>query len=1216
MISDQIAPVEWDRQRQLYRMTQPSSRDFGDEAFVDFESAVHLARGYYCKAIEVFISPDTKLMSVGLFPKSEKRVSLAEYVELDDWAKPIQVNHDGIKAVALLQSLLLSEPRQGDALSEQLVKALLEFAAHESEELRVALFRRSKEYAERNGSRLPAELYAFLPWHSFNQHLVQLISDLRKRPDDISPVAPILPDLGSVFRHVQPKLAPALRELTEWRSERLEWKAMCHFLSAVWFANLRLIPNDTRELLFNSVLFCGVFLRQESAIIKRNLPTRDRVTLAQAQVRSMLLLNRLRLVGGRVYLHRKLQNLEEALVIAADAGFLSTRVNFLEKQLLTEVKECESEIPVDASEFLLNVEEYFIDPRRRKKDRHVSDGTRFNHLLDAAELFKFAALISARLEDDQDAAIYLLQRSEPYYYKAATLDLPENTRARLYKRWARKVLLAAELAESKSAAIYEYNRALELLKKVTGPPNDDSDAGYGSALLRAYALFGIASVSDADESEAIGVKQAFKEAISQTDPEGTAITLLADYYVQVEKNPDAALKILDEWVAEQQAGAEGEQLARVNFIQFYTGEICAQAFEEMPSWGSQAVARFSLTLKDQPTNLIALERLLDVFQRLPEDFADEAREAISHNLTAPFQMGCPLTHAIAHILCEVPIEINIVVSESPAAAIATLTNGPPLSWETATETLLNATQVERLLSSALEITSKWFFRLGRSTGVATYLNIADRLLGVALIVDPLDVVWVSRKIDIAVALKKFDIAANLLNNAIATSQNDPILQLRAAQFELAAGQLDHAKDILERLVAQTTADQPSIHPAILDNLAIIALRQGSTEKAEMYYLEILEQRKFDARAEFGLGRIKFIKGTELWSEAFRHWRTALRFQAQSTEFFDRKHAWRTAHSIAGLFREAERGSSTRVKLLENLIDFLKGEDALINSILIDGLRQVAITDRDLLPIIMDAADRIPNARLRRRAAQFLMGFAINNVLKDINVDAEVRMAINWCKRHGILSEFLAGAKGSYARTLLNLEVKGQEVRTWLAGLVVREQNELRYDKRWSALKSHIGTMGYIPDYYSTATKLTSFVTDATDESLAASVRGLIVEVALRVYDNKILKNIVPTIALWRLSDVLNGSVSEPSELAGWVDRDLLDFAGHELGNGKTVWRFAETRVEREISRLPPKEMVRPFNDGGIFFARSMETEAGPNYLYINLLNDLPDLGERLAPTAN
>jgi hypothetical protein len=390
----------------------------------------------------------------------------------------------------------------------------------------------------------------------------------------------------------------------------------------------------------------------------------------------------------------------------------------------------------------------------------------------------------------------------------------------------------------------------------------------------------------------------------------------------------------------------------------------------------------------------------------------------------------------------------------------------------------------------------------------------------------------------------------------------------------------------------------------MDILAYIALRERRPDVASGYYTSILRKNKFDSRAEFGLGRTKHVLGVRFWPETFEHWRRALRFQTQSDEHGDRKHAWLTACSMAGLFAQTSLIPPVHSALLSNLGDALREEEPHVSSILIDAFRCVGITAQGVASTGMRVADEIGDIRLRKRLAQFLMALAINKVIVGDNGDEHISNSIAWCKQYRVLPEFLAGAKATYARVLIGLENSGVDV-THRFDLITGAESDLQSDPQWRALKSHISTSGPLPNYYKTAYQLSGSLIKISDTTLAVGVRDLIVDVARATWDQKLLDRFAPTVAHWRLHDLLDGSAIKLPEVGGLVDRELLGRAGREFGLSN--WSITGARVEREINHLPGEESLRFYPRGGIFFRANPSSKESPSYLYFNALGNMPGL---------
>lgn len=1170
MISDQIAPVVRDDAGALYKMRVQSWSGFGDETSVDYDLAQRLAREYNPCPIQINVS-DKPTTVLGL---CRDRAANAEYVELDSWAAPIEIGTHGVHAAALVHRILLTKEPQ--ALDEPTANTLVSAALEEGIPLRIAIFKRLFQWSERSGFELPYIIYHLLPWEWFDEHLRQM-SVLRLPVNSLPPV-PSLPDLGSYFREVDAKIAPSIRQITEWRGEVIDWRAIAHFINVVWRTDIQRVPDSTRDLLFKSIKYCDRFLRQQVAqdddgsLVTR----RERISIMQARVRANFLLNRIRISGGKGYLLRQVQNLEMALVIASEARFLSERSYLLDQEMVRQVQSVADGLSDNPDDFLREFEAYFAQPKRyRPADLLATKGRQLNYLLYCAEVCKFAAQIHANLEDRRDLATVCLDKAESYYARAATLEAPAHSIARLHKRWARKVMVEAEIAREPTRARQLYERAFALLQHVQIENSEDQKAGYGAAALRARALFGIVRLLGNDEQSA-HVKEKLKTNLLESDPEGLAVTLLADYYIEVEKDYKAALDHLDAWLEQQRhqkylATRQSKRKEFFDYVESYAARVSARWFEELPAKGPDAVDRFALLLSHQPKNVVALDHLLDTFERLPVKFVDSARTRLQEHLVPLSGPQCPLTHAVAQLVCEstsVDADMSAVLAPS---ALALLAAGPANCWKMAADTLISAEELPEL-PSIIEVASKWYFDLGRSRASNRHLAIAKRLLNVGLQLKHDDVVWLSRRIEISLITRDFESASRELADAASYVEADPIFQMQSARLRLYRGQLEPAEAILKRLAAsQREGDTGTVHPAVLDNLAILALQRGHIEDAAGFYADILRQNQFDARAEFGLGRTNFAKGPAFWNHALQHWRNALRLQATERGVANsNRYIWRTACSIAGLYRDADEISEGS-ELINLLGAWLREEDPHVISIIVDAVRHVGVTGTSMMSLLMDVGADISHVGVRKRIAQFLMGITISRILNGLENERDTREAISWCKRYGLFREFLYGARGSYSRALLTLKVGGKDLPAWIDELRRVTLPELRADE------------------------LTTPFDQVSDDLALRATRVLVLMTAFDVHERGMLSNLRPTIALWRLKDLLDGATIGLPEVAGFVDRELLGLATQDVGgNG---WRIADTRIERHIDRLPSDDLLRPFNDGGIYFRSTSGPDPESVFLY-------------------
>lgn len=228
----------------------------------------------------------------------------------------------------------------------------------------------------------------------------------------------------------------------------------------------------------------------------------------------------------------------------------------------------------------------------------------------------------------------------------------------------------------------------------------------------------------------------------------------------------------------------------------------------------------------------------------------------------------------------------------------------------------------------------------------------------------------------------------------------------------------------------------------------------------------------------------------------------------------------------------------------------------------------------------------------------------------LSVDAEetdIPGAIEWCRQQGILAEYLAGAKGSYARALLRAWLQGQDNDKVPERLAAVQAETTVEDPSWGAFFDHLSTQGYTPNYYGTAYALVEQFEDLPTSRLVDLTRGLVGGVARRIWEeirtgSGLLGRLAYTVNLWPLGQVLHVEATTGSLIGGWVDLDALGVEERVFAaNG---WHLSGTELVREIPHMPSDLEACAYGRSGLFFRHvEKSAEESRSFCCVETLSD-------------
>ncbi len=1003
-------------------------------------------------------------------------------------------------------------------------------------------------------------------------------------------------------------IASVLRENNQWvppGSQLIGLTEVRSLITAIWNTDFNGFP---RELAVPLLRIMGRGATRMERFAK-GAAVSNLVEATVAGIRAYLYCSKIRQVGGALTWRYRLGNLRPALLMADRARFFDKRVEYLEYALWQEIKNTESKLPKEPNELLDSAGETKVL-------------NRLDLMADAAVVFSFAAILHADFADDRDKALSGLRVANKYFEAAESClnDIPERRRL-VMQRWARALMLEARLLlhsgqGGRESALRALDNALDLLKTLSTADCsdlDDPEKGWAAPrILQADVLISKAHILPEDPEIRKEVEEILREVILKRPEDAAPRKLLLDYYLEVKQSIDVALDSLDRWIEEWKGNAPYDERKQqgTEYLKYLAASLCSKEARYDVSLALPAVQRFAELLQDQPLNTVAFEKLMELLGTLPTEKLDEARKLIDSFLPHLSSENCEVTHAAIRVLLGL-CNGDIKDVSRPSTALVAVIRGRADLLNTAHAVIEEAARKSRPVRTVLELLSKEYVERGRRNPVRQGLEISNRLLDVALKVDPQDVIWLSRTLEVARLFGlNSEAEALVLLRAKNYMSHDPILKLQQARLLIARGSLDDARSVLRDAAAiERNKANRDVHPAILDQLAYIAFQGDDLAEATELYEDVLSDHPYDPRAHFGLGRVNFERGVAYWPKAFGEWLAAARAQALNDE--PDAILWRTARLLAGLcdVRYHKFSGALRRTLLGQLQKMQRREDPVVASCIVEALQILGIVDRPVVLAVLDGVSDTVDRRLIRSVAQFLMGSTIHGLLGGSADSADVRRAIDWCRQRGVLAEYLAGAKGSYGRALMRVRLSGRSVENTLG----RPRADTTWNTHWSRLYEHLTTLGYQSNYYASAYRLVDEMNNPSAEQFEEFIQHLVPDIAHRIWtavhsdDEALLGTLMPNASLCPLRQVLSldEHVSGSSAIGGWVDPDALQLIEHGFEQERDRWHIQGTELLREISSLPSAENISAYTRGGLYFRQSESTEqVTRSYYYIDLLSDI------------
>jgi hypothetical protein len=448
-----------------------------------------------------------------------------------------------------------------------------------------------------------------------------------------------------------------------------------------------------------------------------------------------------------------------------------------------------------------------------------------------------------------------------------------------------------------------------------------------------------------------------------------------------------------------------------------------------------------------------------------------------------------------------------------------------------------------------------------------------------------------------------EISSSLRDDAIARFQVGRLLLLQGRFAEADEKLID--AECLDR--EQTGEANP--YPAITDRRGFIALMERRYDEAEGRYQQILSDNKADPAAHYGLGRVYLQSPSHSLREAMHHWRVALRLRAADPTSISRRYAWKTAAGIAGMInrqmKEGESASNAEA-LHEELEDLLAIEDAAVSWRLVKALRVRGVTHPRTAEVLLG----VEGTALSREVAQFLMARTIHLYIESPSswprfVDSDLPIYLDWCEQKGVLGDFLAGAKGSYARAYIRAEIAGQHT-----PLDEAESSAKVSARKLKKLVDHVVETSYSASYYDDAYAYLRAAGRAKNDQLTAVVSQIIDRMAHKLRSESeaagreagghgFLAALWPSVGLEAVGTALEMD-DVGDELTAYVDLDALLYARSVQKLDR--WEVACTQLVGLTKELIPPGDRRSYARAGIGW--EVPAEDG----YQRCVVDLADFG--------
>lgn len=1105
-------------------------------------------------------------------------------LELDEAGNPLPGSEASLEAVARATALVEGQAPGLDEVREEL-QQIWELVSEDSNAaLGELLFERLYRWAEggQTVDDLPG-LFWLLPWGPLAAHLSRLRELLdRDKAEDPSSVAvddSPLPDISHLFRYLVPGLAPALREITEWRDD-----PGAEIASAELHAFTRRMGRIAPEQLPPTA---RVELIETADAIGRRLVHRlwewtsssDHllVALVMASVYQFLLNLDAPFEGSVEDGRRKWMG---RIAVAAKAGYYPDGKLRLRQRTVQAMMEAADSLAAEMTTLL-------ADPPRDPRER--------DRLLDAGYILQFAASTALGVTREPARALELAAAARRAFEEFGNNPLPYRI-----VRWA-NILPETFLLEARSAtAASDPHRAVEPLTAMW-QKLPDLRGQLKRHTLELYRAELLLEASQVEEADAVAGEQLCRKlgippdglirealGISESIIGANFSNRKAWRIFLAHGDDERAIQMIEETV-EQTSGDElgTPELETREWLEYQMALKARQRSESMPELVLDAFDAYVRLLASQPTNTVALAETLDCYSELRDFEVEDAKATLDRVLVPVEDEGAPPTHAALRwaIRDELPPQGEVRTAAQAIPVLGAGTADQP-TLDAARAVIEKEVKRRKLVSMALEIVSKWIYDEARMVGDRDGLRTVARLLDPAIDGRPDDAVWWTRRVDIAITEGDVEVAEKLMTGLESRFSDDPIAHFQRARLLMMKGQLDGADRALieASFLNREATEEDAPHPAILDRRGFIALREGRYPDAEELYLRIIAEDNTDSIAHYGLGRVYLESPERTALDVLAHWRLSLRLRAAGARSNSVvRSPWQPAVGIAGLVSGQLRrtpDSEMTHALLEGLQELVLAEDAAACRYLINALRVRGVTDRRTATVIRRARSQ----GVSQSIAQYLMARAIHVYLESPEawpafVAEELPGDVAWCRDRQVLGDFLAGAKGSYARAAMRAKLQASEVPSW-------HNASPPGAKKLRKLVDHVVETAYSATYYTSAYQYLEAARGATNEQLVGVACEIITRIsdanAARVAEERsadaLIASLEPVVGLETIGDVV-GLEQNAGALTGFVDFDALLYA--QRAHGLDAWKLSGANLVTVAPVEVPFEYRYRYSRAGI-----------------------------------
>ncbi len=1090
-------------------------------------------------------------------------------LELDEKGSPLRAADSALRALAVANDLMDDSETDPTAI-DAAIREIWGLLSPDDEGLRELLFERLHHWAGSQGLlKSSPSLYWLLPWRDFVIHLRQLAFLVRHTersdmPPDDEPMQRV-PEIGHSFKYLIPGLAPSLREITEWRTPN---SPITNFAVRAFTRRLRLltleeVPPDMREPLCKSVEDVG--RRFQRRLESDWLRSVDHILAAQVTID----------------LYEMLLGWQAPFEEDVDAG----RLKWMGRLALAAY-----EGHFDAGKVRLR--QGTVDQLREMADRLEAQGLWFedrardshrwwDRIFDAGFILYFSASLASRIDRESGRALGLARASR-IAFELFGEKLPGYRGA----RWA-SVLPEVHLLEARSAIEAGDHAAAELalhslaialsgaaLRRL-GPPT--------AKLYRAELLLCLDAMAKAGAETGPWVGEEL--GVDPEDLTGAAVRLCEEVIeanfahkkawrvliplIPAERAAESIEEVLEG--ARERPQLEPTQQGALEWLEYQLAVLARQRADEMPGLLLNAFKSYVRLLVAQPANLPAAEELLEMHAGMQVHQEETASDLLDEMLVPMEDPRIPIAHAAIRWVLrgEVPDASKNIVD---AHAIPLLGDGSASQSElghaqAALERIVDGKNGRRLLESI----SKWVYERARASGDRERLTAVGRLLDPAIAADPNDPIWWSRRADVALTLRDSEKAEALLREIASSLRDDSIACFQIGRLLLMQGRFAEAdeKFIDAECLDREQTGEANPYPAITDRRGFIALLESRYGEAEGHYRQILRNNEADPTAHYGLGRVYLQSPSHQLCETMRHWRISLRIRAaDDSNPLSRRYAWRTAAGIAGVInQQVKTGESANGAdaLHEELAELLAIEDVAVGRRVVKALRVRGVTHRRAAEVAMGAE----KSMLAQEVAQFLMARTIHLYIESPSswssfVDEDLPVYLDWCERRDVLGDFLAGAKGSYARAHIRAAIAGQPRHGMDEGGAAATISARKLKK----LVDHVVETSYSASYYEDAYAFLRAAGRAKGDQLTGVVTRIIGRMAHKLQaefeladrDNgghSFLAALWPSVGLETVGGAL-GADNIDAALTAYVDLDALRYAKSVQKLNR--WEVASTQL--------------------------------------------------------